>query len=72
MHKNHELTENQNSTTVHLNPSSIPQQKSQCAAYSEGVNAGVEVVGEGMCLEKSVVRDCAEWVIFATQFLLQL
>lgn len=34
------------------------------------MNAGVEVVGEGMCLEKGVVRDRAEWVIFATQFLL--
>lgn len=36
------------------------------------MNAGVEVVGEGMRLEKGVVRDRAEWVIFATQFLLQL
>lgn len=32
----------------------------------------MEVVGEGMRLEKRVVSDCAEWVIFATQFLLQL
>lgn len=60
------------SETVQLNPSSIPQQKCQCAAYSECVNAGVEVVGEGVCLEKRVVRDGAEWEIFATQFLLQL
>lgn len=42
------------------------------SAYFECVNAGVEVVGESMCLEEGVVRDGAEWVIFATQFLLQL
>lgn len=71
-HKNRELTEDRKSTTVQLNPSSKAQQKCQCAAYSEGVDAGVEVVGEGVCLEKRVVRDCAEWVTFAPQFLLQL
>lgn len=32
----------------------------------------MEVVGEGMRLEKGVVRDCAEWVVFAPQLLLQL
>lgn len=32
----------------------------------------MEVVGEGVRLEERVVRDCAEGVIFATQFLLQL
>lgn len=42
------------------------------SAYSECVNASVEVVGESMRLEEGVVRDGAERVIFATQFLLQL
>lgn len=32
----------------------------------------MEVIGEGVRLEKGVVRDRAQWVIFATQFLLQL
>lgn len=36
------------------------------------MNAAVEVVGEGMSLEKRLVRDCAEWDVFATELLLQL
>lgn len=53
-------------------PQSVPQHECERAAYSERVNAGLEVVGEGVCLQKGVVGDRAEWVIFVMQFLLQL
>lgn len=41
-------------------------------SYLERVNAGVKVVGKGVCLEKGVVCDGAQGVVFATEFLLQL
>lgn len=45
--------------------------KCRSVSYLERVNTGVKVVGDGVCLEKGVVRDGAERVVFATEFLLQ-
>lgn len=36
------------------------------------MNAGLEVVGDGVGLEQRVVRDGAQGVVFAAEFLLQL
>ena len=52
-------------------PSKLPH-KCQPAPYPERVNAGLEVVGEGVGLEQGAVRDGAEGVIVALEFLLQL
>lgn len=41
-------------------------------SYPQSVNTGLKVIGHGVCLEKSVVCDGAEGVVFATQLLLQL
>lgn len=41
-------------------------------SYPERVNTGLKVVGDGVRLEKSVVRDGAEGVVLTTEFLLQL
>lgn len=38
----------------------------------ERVNAGLKVVGDGVCLEEGMIRDGAEGVVFTTEFLLQL
>lgn len=36
------------------------------------MNTSLKVIGDGVSFEKSVVRDGAEGVVFATEFLLQL
>lgn len=41
-------------------------------SHPESVNTGLEVVGDGVCLKKSVVRDGAEGTVFAAKFLFQL
>lgn len=48
------------------------QHKWRPASYPERVNTGLEVVGDGVCLEKGVVCDGAEGVVFAAELLLQL
>ncbi len=40
--------------------------------YPERVDTGLEVVGDGVRLEKGVVCDGAEGEVFAPEFLLQL
>lgn len=49
-----------------------PSHKCRPASYPERVNAGLEVVGDGVRLEKGMVRDGAQGVVFAPEFLLQL
>lgn len=41
-------------------------------SHPESVYTGLKVVGDGMCLKKSVVRDGAEGAVFAAEFLFQL
>lgn len=41
-------------------------------SYPERVDTGLEVVGESVRLEKGVVCDGAEGIVFAMEFLLQL
>lgn len=45
---------------------------SRSNSYPECVNAGLEVVGDGVRLQKSVVGDGAKLVALATELLLQL
>ena len=53
-------------------PISHTPARRQLLSYPERVNAGLKVVGDGVRLEKGVVRDGADGVAFAMEFLLQL
>lgn len=50
----------------------IHTRRSRFSSYSECVNGGLEVVGDGVRLQKGVVGDDAELIVFATELLLQL
>lgn len=46
--------------------------RSRSNSYPECVNAGLEVVGDSVHLQKGVVGDGAQFIVLATELLLQL
>lgn len=50
----------------------INPHKSEQLSHLDNVNTSLKVVGDGVCLKKSVVCDGAEGAVFAAEFLFQL